>query len=139
MKPLFWFKVIKGVFFSTLITLALLSLFAFLGLRAEDPAKHVVLYSNAALFLVCMLGGGMAARGAESPLLNSAVCGAMCAATVLIPSVILSDWGAESLLRLALTVLSSVIGGILLRDRGGRSNRRQSAKRRREIAKKYSV
>ena len=139
MKPLFWFKVIKGVLCAVALTLVLLLLFAFVALRAEDPAKHVALYSNVALFLGCMLGGGISARGAESPILNSVVCGSICAILVLLPSVIFSVWGVDSLLRLALTVLSAILGGILLRDREGRAGKRQSAKRRKAIAKKYSV
>ncbi len=139
MKPLFWFKVIKGVFCAVALTLVLLLLFAFIALRAEDPSRHVALYSNVALFLGCMLGGGISARGAELSLLNSVVCGSVCAILVLLPSVFLSEWGADSLLRLALTVLSSVLGGVLLRDREGRAGKRQSAKRRKAIAKKYSI
>ena len=139
MKPLFWFKVIRGVLCAALVTLALLAFFAFLGVRSEDPAKQLALYSNLALFLGCAVGGGISARGAESPLVNSLVCGLICAAFLLIPSLTISVWGADSLLRVALTVLSAIVGGVLFRDRAGKSMKRKSVKRRREIAKKYSV
>lgn len=137
MKPLFWFKVISGITVAVLSALALLCLFAFIGLKADDPARNLTLYANIALFLGAFLGGGVSARGADSPLITALVCGGGCAVLVLLPSVVFSQWGADSLLRLALTVAASVLGAVVLRNREGASKRRQSVKRRRAVAKKY--
>ena len=139
MKPLFWFKVTKGVICAIIVTFAFLCLFAFLGSRSDDPAKYVALYSNCALFLGCALGGGVAVCGADSKPVHSLICGLACALLVFIPSILFSHWGVDSLLRMVLTVFSALLGGFLLRGREGRTNKRQRVKRRKEIAKKYGI
>ena len=137
MKPLFWFKVMKGTVCAVIVTFAMLCLFTLVGLKADDPALHVSLYANVSLFIGVFLGGIVSSRGADAPFLNALVCGVTCAILLFLPSLILSEWDADSLLRMALTVVSSVLGAVLTRGREGSSVRRQSAKRRREIAKKY--
>lgn len=137
MKPLFWFKVLKGVLCAAVITLVLLCLFAFIGLKSEDPSQHLALYANAALLLGAAVGGGVAARNADAPFISSLLCGVAFAVLLLLPSIVFSEWGAESLLRIALTVAAALLGGIVLRGREGSAVRKQSAKRRKAIAKKY--
>lgn len=137
MKPLFWFKVVFGITVAVLSTLALLCLFAFIGLGSDDPARNLTLYANIALFLGVFLGGGISARGTDSPLINALICGGGCAVLVLLPSIVFSQWGADSLLRLVLTVAASLLGAVVLRSREGSTKRRQSIKRRRAVAKKY--
>ena len=138
MKPLFWFKVIIGVTVAIVSALLLLLIFSFIGIRSDDPAKHVALYSNAALFLGVFLGGGASARESDSPRVSAVTCGGICAVLVLIPSLLFSQWEANSLLRVAVTVCAAILGSLLLRGREGATKKRRSVKRRREIAKKYS-
>ena len=137
MKPLFWFKALKGVLCASVITSVLLCLFAFIGLRSEDPSQHLALYANAALLFGVAVGGGVAARNVDAPFISSLLCGVLSAVLLLLPSIVLSKWGAQSLLRIALTVAASLLGGLVLRGREGNAVRKQSAKKRKAIAKKY--
>ena len=137
MKPLFWFRVLKGVMCAIALTLTVLGVFAFIGIRSSDPQKHLELYANVALILGVTFGAGMAARGADSTLITALVCGTACALIMLVISICFSKFGASSLLRIVFTIAASLLGGGLMNDSGGRSIKKQSIKRRRAIAKKY--
>ena len=137
MKPLFWFKVIKGVWFTVLVSGALLCLFTFFSLKMDDPSAFSGLYANVALLVGSFVGGNMAARGEDSGLLSALVCGVICMIIILLPSLMFSSWGADSLLRAVLTVLSSVVGAFIFGRRESRVSGRKSAKKRREIARRY--
>ena len=118
-------------------TLALVCIFAFVGLRSDDPARFAPVYANIALYLGTVMGGGISSRQSDSPFVCALICGVTCAILVLLPSIILSDWGAESLLRLVFTVVAAIVGAFIFRQKEGGAARKQSAKRRRAIAKKY--
>lgn len=137
MKPLFWFKILKGVLCASAVTLGLICLFAFVGLKSEDPSQYLAVYANVALLLGAVVGGGVAARNADVPFISSLLCGVLLAVLLLLPSVVFSEWGAGSLLRIALTVTASLLGGLVLRGRDGGAAKKRSVKRRKAMAKKY--
>ena len=141
MKPLFWFNVLKGILAAGVTVGLLLIAFAFCGARSDDPSKYISICSNIALYISMVIGGAVSARRAEQPILCALLCGVVCAVLLLIPSLILAHWGALSLLRLTLTVVVSIFGGMIFSEKEGnssRNGRRKSEKRRREIAKKYA-
>ncbi|MBR2459802.1 MAG: TIGR04086 family membrane protein [Clostridia bacterium] len=138
MKPLFWFKVIKGILFAALVSGALLGIFSFLGLRMDDPSAFATVFANVALFMGAFIGGGVASRGDESGILRALVCGVIYMGLILLPSLLFSSWEADSLLRAVLTVLASVIGALLFRRNRDAGHYKRSAKRRRRIASRYA-
>lgn len=137
MKPLFWFNALKGVVAAILVMLALVCLFAFIGLRSDDPAKFVSVYASVALFVASAIGGALSSRGADKGSISALICGLICSVLVLIPSLIFSEWGAYSLIRLVATVVAALIGAFLFGRKQKDTAKKQSIKRRKEIAKKY--
>ena len=141
MKPLFWYNVLKGVCVAVCVTLLLIGIFAFVGIKADDPSKYSSFYASVALLVGAACGGIIASKGLENWLIAAVVNGVVCTILVLIPSLIFSDWESDSLLKLVLTVGASVLVAVAVRRRtanGTGSSRRESEKRRRAIAKKYS-
>ena len=136
MKPLFLRNMLAGVICAALASVLLLLAFAAISLKMEDPAAMNSLFANIALLVGSFLGGRIAARGEENRALRGLLCGVAVMLAVLMPSLILSGWGADSLLRAALTVLASVLGAVLLRGERSGAKRRSAAKRRR-INQKY--
>lgn len=136
MKPLFWQNVLFGVAAAAICSMLLLCIFAFLGLSADDPAALAPLFSKAALIIGAFIGGRIAASDAENRALCGAVCGVCYMLIVLAPSLILSNWGASSLLWMTVTVLAAVMGAVVAR--GNDSGVRKGIKKRRSVSKKYS-
>jgi len=137
MKPLFWYGIIKGVAVAVVSTIVLLCAFTLLSLKADDPGKNLSLYANIVLYVAVALGGAVSARKAEKTALSGVVCGLICMILVLLPSIVFSSWGADSLLRAALTVLSALVGAWLTALGGSRRSSRGDARYRKRIAKKY--
>lgn len=141
MKPLFWYNILKGVLVAAGVTLLLIGIFAFVGIKADDPSKYTSLYASVSLFVGAACGGIIASKGLENWLIAAVVNGVVCSVLVLIPSLIFADWESSSLLKLVLTIASSVIAAVAVHVRAAgdaKSSRRESEKRRRAIAKKYS-
>lgn len=133
MKPLFWCRVAVGVAVAVVSSFGMLCLFTLICLRMDDPSRLNAVFSRIALFVGAFLGGRITAKGSQNAALSGIVCGACYALLVLIPSVILSSWGAKSLLWALLTVVSSLIGA-----RSFRGDRVKSGyRKRREASKRY--
>lgn len=136
MKPLFWRKVLSGVVTAAVCSAILLCIFAFAGLADDDPAALAPLLSKVALIIGAFIGGRVASVNAENRALRGVVCGVCYMFLILVPSLILSSWGASSMLWALLTVLASVFGAVVAR--GNTSGGRSGIKKRRNISKKYS-
>lgn len=136
MKPLFLKETLKGLLSALLIWGVLLTLFSLISLKFEDPDKLLSLFSNIALFAGALFGGRIASRDSENKLLTGLITGCAVMLPVLLVSLIISDWGASSLLRLALTVAAVILGAI---SRRSTEKAPSSGKRRKEMAKKYGA
>ncbi len=136
MKLLFLKETLKGLLCALLVWGVLLTLFSLISLKLEDPDKLLALFSNIALFAGALIGGRVASRDSENKLLTGLITGCAIMLPVLLVSLILSDWGAASLLRLVLTVVAAILGSVSRRS-GDRAP--SSGKRRKEIAKKYGA
>ena len=139
MKPLFWFKVLKGVASAVLFSCALLCLFTFIGLKMDDPSAFIAVYANVSLFSGALLGGGLASKGSDNWMVNSLISGLIYTGIVLLPSLIVSSWEADSLLRAVLTVVVALCGGAIVQRRTGNSQWRSKSRKRREIARRYGA
>lgn len=135
MKPLF-FNVIKGLAVFGLCAVALLLLFSFIALKTEDPQSYAFAFGNAALILSAFIGGRFSVTPTVSRLLSGVVSGLVSMTVILLISLITSSLGSGSFLKMALTVLLFVLGALSKR---GEVKHFSSAKKRKSIAKKYSV
>lgn len=134
MKPLFWQRILFGVLCAVGCCFGALCLFAFIGLKLENPASFNTGFANIALFFSAFIGGRIASNGEENRVLCGFVCGMLLMCLVLLPSIILSEFSVFSFIRMVFTVIASVLGAIVLR---GSAGYKRGARKRRDVSKKY--
>ncbi len=136
MKLSLFKPIIISVITAVLSWAALLAILAFILTKTEDPSKFTKIGSYAALLIGSLISGRFASRESENRLLTASITGIFTALPLFLSSIILSNWGAQTLLMLVLCVLCVILGFL---SKKPESTARSSAKKRKMIAKKYSA
>lgn len=136
MKPLFLKNVLKGVLVSAFFWALMLLLFTFVSLKMSDPKKFLTLFAKIALLAGAFFGSKFAAKGADNRVMCGLASGLCSMLLLLLFSLILSDWGSDSMLYAFLTVVSSIIGA--LTSKTGEKKNVKASRKRKGIAKKYA-
>ncbi len=136
MKLSFFKPIIISIITAVVSWAVLLGLFAFILTKTDDPSKFTKLCSVAALLIGSLLAGRVSSHESENRLLSASVTGVFTALPLFLSSVILSNRGAHTLLMLVLCVICVMLGFI---SKKPDNSSRSSSKKRKMIAKKYSV
>ncbi len=135
MKPLF-FNAVKGLAIFALCSVSLIFILCFIAIQFDDPEQLVLIFSNIALFLSAFLGGRFSVGKNGKKFISGLIVGIFGALIILLLSLILSSFDAVSFLRMALTVLVSVLGAL---SKKSVEKQPSSAKKRKNIAKRYGA
>ncbi len=135
MKPSFVKTVLSTLVIATIIWGGLLLIASTILMQTENPAKYFELCANVIIYLGALFAGRLSYKYDDRELLCSALKGVVLAAAITLPMLLISEWGASSLLRIALVFLCTFIGSAA---RKPQSNSRNVAKKRKNIARRYS-
>ena len=134
----FFHRVLKGLLWMAVSVGAFLSVFTVISLRMDDPAKMIPWFANIALYVGAFIGGrSTRSKGEETSALIGLATALAAMGLVLVLSLIFASWGAQSLLRAALTVLAVLLGAWVSGIRGQSRGAKSAKKRRREIGRRY--
>ena len=134
MKPLF-FGTLKGLIFFIISAVTLLTVFTFIALRLDDPAKTVTVFSNAALLISAFISGRISVN-ADGRKLIYGICTSLADTLVILAaSFLFSGLSDSALLRIFLTALLSVLGALSKKN----AVRDFSTKKRKSNLKRYAA
>lgn len=135
MRLIFFKKLFLALLVGAITCSVLLLVFSAILSRQDDPSKLLDVFSVASLLVGAFVCGKMSTLGLEEKALQGILSGVCFALLVLLPSVLLSDFGAGSLLKLLTTVIIAFLGAMLGGKSGGRV---RSSKKRKNVVKRYA-
>ena len=135
MRLIFFRKIFFGMIVGALVSLVLLLIFSLILSGQDDPSKLMTAFSLISLIAGSIACGKAATLGLEAKAPQGAATGVAFALLVLLPSVILSDFSAFSILKMLLVVVLTFAGAML-----GTKNARnlRSSKKRKNVVKRYA-
>lgn len=134
MKPLF-FNTLKGLAVFAASAALLLLLLCLVAIRFEEPSSLVPVFSGAALLLSAFLCGRASASEKYNRILSGLISGLAAMLLILLITLVFSSLDVDAPLRMALTVLISVLGAV---SKKSGEKVKGSARKRKNIQKRYA-
>jgi putative membrane protein (TIGR04086 family) len=135
MRLIFFKKIFFALLIGAITCGVLLLAFSAVLSRQDDPSKLLNVFSLVSLLVGAFVCGKVSTLGLEEKALQGLFSGVGFVLLVLLPSVLLSDFGASSLLKMLATVLLAFVGAML---GGNGTNRVRSSKKRKSVVKRYA-
>ena len=135
MRLIFFRKIFLGLIVGALTSTVLLLIFSLILSGQDDPSKLMTVFSVISLIAGAMICGKVSTLGVESKAAQGAVAGVGFALLVLLPSVILSDFSAFSILKMLMVVVMAFVGAMI-----GTKNTSSisSSKKRKNVVRRYA-
>jgi putative membrane protein (TIGR04086 family) len=135
MRLIFFKKLFLALLIGAITCSVLLLVFSAILSRQADPSKLLEAFSLVSLIVGAFVCGKTSTLGLEEKALQGILSGVCFALLVLLPSVLLSDFGTGSLLKLIVTVIIAFAGAML----GGKNaTNTRSTKKRKNAVKRYA-
>lgn len=135
MRLIFFKKLFFALLIGAITSCVLLLIFSVILSGRDDPNKLLNVFSLVSLLAGAFVCGKVSTLGLEERALQGLLSGVGFALLVLLPSVLLSDFEASSLLKMLATVLLAFVGAML----GGKgASRVRSSKKRKSVVKRYA-
>ncbi len=134
MKLIFFKRIIIGVLVGALATVTLLLVFSAVLCKQNDPNKLMRAFSVISLLAGAFVCGKVSAIGIDDRRLSGVFSGVCFSVVVFVLSIIFSEIGIKSLLKIVAIVILAVAGAML----GKKNKNVMSSKRRKNIIKRYA-
>ncbi len=135
MKLIFFRKVFIGIIAGGISSAIMLLIFTAVLSGQEDPSKLMSAFSLVSLITGAIVCGKIATIGVDNKLVQGLAAGVVFAIAVLLPSVIISDFDAFSILKMLMTVALALVGAMLGKKSAVKA---ASAKRRKNVMRRYA-